>query len=236
MSNTKIENRIECHALDYESSFKKVVPIVMEHGFRSIVTLQGRVPDLVLELEKSGISQEDRPKIVGVIDYPFGSESIDSRAYQIHSLKEHGADAIEVVAPYRLLNEGKINEAIADLNNLCIQATKCKIELRYVLDTNCEFITKQAKETMCRALANKAVSYISSSLGYYDNDCSLTDIVMWLRDIKKISSKMVKTYINTDLTDDMSIIFKAGAAIIGLDWDIAPYLLHDYKDMVESFI
>ena len=224
--------RIECHALDYFTHVDKITLNAIEHGFRGIVTLPGRVEQFRYFVNK--YARTSKPKIICVIDYPFGCQSIDVRAYQVQSAKMHGANEVEVVAPYSMFVQGDVESISTDIKTLCGIATECKMKLRYVLDTECMFISEKMRNFVCHKIAGSNINIISTSLGYYDDDISISDRVFWLRDIRSLSGCQIKTYINTKDPEEVSTLVKAGVNIIGLEWQHAIYVAHAYENIVEN--
>ncbi len=231
--NLNICNQIEIHALDYEDNFRQVVPIAIEHGFQAIATSQGRVSALNKIINEFVSSECNRPEIIAVIDHPFGCESIDTRAYQIHSAKEQGAEIIEMVALYRALAEGDLREVTRDLDNLGNIAAKCDVDLRYVIEPD-SFVSISHRNFLAKEIAIRDTKIISTSLGFYDEKVSVSDRVLWLRDIKKLSGCQMKSYVYEEDIDMVSTLIKAGAEIIGLDWQSAPRLAYEYEELIRS--
>lgn len=225
---------VECHALDYNADFNKIVPIAVEHGFGGIVTLQGRVAQLKRAIIQNKIEAKERPRIISTIDFPLGSQSTDTRAYQIHSIKESGADAVEVVAPYHLMAEGDTKGIYKDVDTLSLVAKECGIELRYVIDVGCEFYDKKTRNILLKRLIQKDVRTISASLGYYNRDVDISDVVLWIFNIKKISGCNIKTYICGHNAEDIVATVKAGSATVGLEWDRAVEMTHEYERLIRS--
>lgn len=234
MQDINICNNIEVHALDYGSNFSQVVPIALEHGFSGIVTMQGRVSSLNKIVLDMCQDKQSMPKIIAAVDHPFGSESIDARAYQIHSSKEQGASVVEMVSLYRALADGDVKEAIKDLDSICTVASRCGIELRYVMDVGCPFISHKIRDIMSKELSIREIGTISTSLGFYDRKISDSDHVLWLRDIKKISGCKMKAYVDSGDTDSISTIVKSGAEIIGLDWQDAAWASYEYEALIKD--
>lgn len=232
-SSLNINKKVEVHAIDLGSFFHQVVPVAVEHGFSGIVTCQGRVASLRKALNLFA-SPDNDIKIIAAIDFPFGHESTDARAYQIHSAKENGADAVEVVAAYKNICVEEYRDVVKDLENLILVAERCKIEFRYVIDCGCEFVNEKSFNVLAKELRNHKVACVSTSLGFYDMDVEINDYVLWMREIKRQCETSVKAFLDYDDVASVAALFKSGADVVGLDWQLAAKMLYDYEDLLRN--
>lgn len=206
--------KVDLHALNPNSNLKSVVSVASEHGFRGIVVQSCRAEELVKAIKEYGI----RGLIpICVIDYPFGSSSLDVRNYAIGSAKEKGIQEIEIVAPYHLIAQKDFRKVGGDIQAIVNKAKELKINVKYVLDQNCPFVDDTVRSRLCTILKDLKVPILSTSMGFFDSKQSdHADSVIYMRDMKKKSGCQTKVYIGSQRVEDIISYSKAGADIIGL--------------------
>lgn len=226
-------DKVDLHALEPKINLQSIVAVATEHGFRGIVVNPCDLSNLNDELGK--IPVEIRTVLpITIIDYPFGMMSLDARAYSIQSAKEKGAKEVEIVAPYPLLVRKDFKAILADLQNICNIAKKCDINLKYVLDLNNKEYDDSVIAKMCRIFMSSKINIVSTSLGYFDKNQSNTDLILKMRSIKNKVGCNIKSYISSNDPNDLLSFIKAGSDIIGLKWNKAPFLVHEYEDLVQK--
>lgn len=226
-------DKIELHALDLFAPLSSVVAVCGEHGFRGILVPLGRIEELVKCINRPDIGSKAIIPIA-VLDYPFGLSTQDVRSYSIISAKEKGAKEVEIVAPYHhIVNQDSV-KLIDDVKSLVSTAKKVDIGLRYVIDQNCEFLDDSFKTKMCRILAQAKINKISVSMGFFDYKVDHGDNIIKMRNLKSKTNSQVKIYLDTDDPSEMALYPRAGADIIGLDWDMAAFLTHGYESIISK--
>lgn len=224
--------KIDLHALNPNSNLKSVVTIASEHGFRGIMVHPCKAEELVKVIKEYG-SNSLIP--ITVLDYPFGSMSLDIRNYALGSAKERGIKEIEIVAPYPLIAQKEFGKVGRDLEILSAKARELRIGIKYVLDYNCPFVDDTVRSKMCQLLKDYKVPMLSTSLGFYDSKTSdHADSVIYMRDMKRKSGCDTKVYIASQKVDDILSYSKAGVDVIGLPWNKAAYLIHEYEELIEK--
>lgn len=228
-------NKVDLHALDYFCLLETVVSVAAEHGFRGIVVTLGRLDELVKEIHRPSYGDSSLLPICA-IDYPLGCSSTDVRVYSMISAKERGAKEVEIVAPYHHLvdkNFRKINE---DLQAVMKAADKHDIKVKYVVDINSLFMDDSIKSKLCRIIAANKVPCVSTSLGFFDeyDNPNHNDIVLNMRSMKAKTGARFKSFVSAKTPEELSMYPKAGADIVGMSWNKAPFLTHAYEEMVDE--
>lgn len=228
-------NKVDLHMLDVSTNVDHVVAIASEHGFRGIVVQLGKLEKLVAAINKPAFGDINLLPIC-IIDYPYGSSSTDVRTYSMLSAKEKGAKEVEIVAPYHLIVDRDFRSIFADLQNIMATAKKADIAIKYVIDQNSEYIDDAIRTKLCRLMASAKIPTVSTSLGFFDNNIDHADSVIRMRNIKNKVGCVVKVYTNTSDPNEFALYPKAGADIIGVEWNKAPYLVHAYEAIVDKKI
>jgi deoxyribose-phosphate aldolase len=108
------------------------------------------------------------------------------------------------------------------------------LSVKYVLDRNHSYINEDNAITrLCRIIKQAQIPIVSTSLGFFDNKIEHSDSVIKMRNIKSKAGCDIKVYISSSDVSDIASYVKAGADIIGLPWNKAPYLVHAYEDLVQ---
>ncbi len=226
-------DKVDLHALSPSIPLDAVVAVAGEHGFRGVVVTLGRLQELVKEITKPIFGDKSILPIC-TIDYPQGMSSTDVRAYSIQSAKEKGAKEVEIVAPYHLLVAKDFKAIYEDAQNLMNVASRAGIEIKYVLDQNSEFVDESISAKICRILSSTRIPVVSTSLGFFDEKIDHADNILKMRNIKNKVGCNMKVFIGSESPNDLASYIKAGADIIGLPWNKAPYLVHAYEDIVQK--
>lgn len=224
-------NKVDLHVTDISTKLDNVVSVAAEHGFRGIVVTLGQITALVKEINKP-LFGDKQILPIAVIDYPFGNSSIDVRAYSLASAKEKGAKEVEIVAPYPMIANHDFRGIYEDAQSLVAAAKKYDISIKYVLDQNSEFIEDSIRTKLCRIMSSTRVPFISTSLGYFDEEIDHSDNIVKMRALKNKIGCPIKAYVPTSDPNEFALYPKAGADILGLEWNVAPFLVHAYEDMV----
>ena len=224
-------DKVDLHALDHNIQIEKVVVIASEHGFRGVVVPHIYLESLVKAIKSNG-NQELLP--ICAVDYPFGSSSLDVRNYSIMSAKEKGAKEVEVVAPYHLIANNDFKHVYDDAQNIISTAKKANVGIKYVLDQNGPFIDDAVRSKLARLISSTRMPVVSTSLGYFESKVDHADSIIKMRTMKSKSGASMKVYISSQNVEDIASYVKAGADIIGLPWNKAVYLIHEYEDLVQK--
>lgn len=220
-------NKVDIHALSPNDKIEPIVAIAEEHGFRGIVVQSGQLEKLSKVISSKTLLS------ICAIDFPYGGSSIDIRTYSILAAKEKGANEIEIVAPYHLLNNMDFRHIHDDIHSVLNTAEKAKIGVKYVLDQSSMFLPDNVRTRMCRILSSVKIGMVSTSLGFFDQNISHGDNILKMRNLKNKVGCQVKVYINTSDPATFALYPKAGADIVGTDWKNAPFIVHAYEDVVQ---
>lgn len=224
-------SKIELHACEGQENLQNIVSLCTEHAFRGIATSPARISKLVKEINKSG-NNDIVP--ICLLDFPYGDSSSDIRAYSIHSAKEKGAKEIEISAAYHLINSQDWRELTNEIKNIQATAEKANIGYKYIID-NCMIKGSAGVATrLCRIISQTKIPIVSVSSGLFDKKEQLADNILKMRNIKHKGGSQIKVFISSSDVNDIASYVKAGADIIGLKWNKAPNLVHQYEDMVQN--
>lgn len=223
---------VDLHILDAPNSIETAVAIAAEHGFRGIVVPISQLEYLVKLLKKTSDDCKILP--ICILDYPYGSSSQDIRTYSILSAKEKGAKEIEIVAPYHLYQKKDFENILADMKSLVLTANRAGISIKYIIDQNSGFVEDSMKTKLCRMISSSKMPIVSSSSGFFDKDINHPDNILKMRALKSKTNAIVKVFINTINPTEFAMYPKAGADIIGLQWNKAPHVVHAYEDLIEN--
>jgi deoxyribose-phosphate aldolase len=237
MVDTFTNATIEIQAIDFFTPVKQAIIVAGEHGFGAVSVVKGRLEQAVETKRSIFEGQEDFPKIISVIDYPFGANSTDSRCYDIQSSKEKGADLVEIVCPYHMIIDGLWKSVENDAKNITETCMRSSINMRYVIDYNSMLIpTEKDMERLCKIVQDNGIKNICGSLGYFNHPAEDTkDEVLALRDLKKrTAAKLLKAFVNTRTPEDLGIYRKAGVETISLLWKHAANLVHGFNNSIQN--
>ncbi len=226
-------DKVDLHALPPSICLDTVVAIAGEHGFRGIIVTLGRLQELVKEINRP-IFGDKKITPICAIDYPYGMSSQDVRGYSIRSAAEKGAKEVEVIAPYHLLVAKDFKAIYEDAQNLLNISSQAGIDIKYVLDQSSEFVDESISAKICRILSSTRMPVVSTSLGFYDEKVDHADSILKMRNIKNKVGCRMKVFVGSDNPNDLASYIKAGADMIGLPWNKAPYLVHAYEEMVQK--
>jgi deoxyribose-phosphate aldolase len=226
-------NKVDLHALDFTAPLQNVVAIAGEHSFRGIVVTMSALEDLLKEIHRPTFGDK-RIIPIAAIDYPFGSSSLDVRAYAVHSAHEKGAREIEIVAPYKLIAERNFRRLYDDAQTIMNAAHKIGIAVKYVVDQNSPYIDDGVRTKLCRIITSVRAPIISTSLGFFDREIDHSDSVLKMRNIKNKTGCDIKAFINPEDVNEFAMYVKAGADIIGLPWKKAVETVCNYQDIMEK--
>lgn len=205
---------------------ESVVAVASEHNFKSIVVDSNRLVELVKELKN--INSNISP--IALIDGPEGNSSVDIRAYSIVSAKEKGAKEIEMYAPMHLIDTRNFRKIYEDLQNCMNISSKHEISFKYIINDMYKPLPDDIKTKLCRLFSTINLGYITFAFSKQQNNHS--DNIIKMRFFKNKTESKIKTYIKDASKEDFAAFVKAGVDTIGLDWEIAPYLVHAYENMV----
>lgn len=218
-SNVEIYAKNNC-------KISNLVAVASEHNFKGIVVDSNRISDLTKELKN--INSDIIP--ICTIDSPDGNSSVDIRAYSIVSAKEKGAKEIEIYAPSYLIETRDFRKIYEDLQNCINISLKNDIPFKYIINDMYKTLPDDMKTKISRLFSTINLAYLGFCFSKQDNTYS--DNIIKMRFFKnKIASK-IKTYLKDPSKEDFASFVKAGVDTIGLDWDIAPYLVHAYENMM----
>lgn len=225
-------DKVDLHALNPNANLSGVVSIAAEHGFRGIVVPMGRLERLIAAIKAYG-TKEILP--ICAIDYPFGSSSLDVRNYSIMSAHEKGAKEVEIVTPYHFIAVEDFRLVYNDAQSIMNTAKKAGVSLKYVLDDGNPYMNNdKVRSQLTRFVRDAQIPYVSNSLGFFPQKGDHADNIIKMRNFKSKAGCDMKVYLSSKDVDDIAAYVKAGADIIGLDWNQAPYLVHAYEEMVQK--
>lgn len=228
MEKTEIFKKFECQAFDYFNNFDQIIPMISEHGIRGISVLPSQISYVKEAIKKS--CPQNSPKIISVVDYPLGCQTQDTRVYEIASMKEKGADIVDIVAPYNILANEDINALRKDVVQIKQISKSCNIQVRYLLNAGCIYLNKKMKLALCQVLSNNDFEEVSVGMGYHSKSMDLSDEVLWMREIKQACRSDIKINLTDPSIEDISNAVKAGASHIGIEWKNAIPLIWEYSD------
>jgi deoxyribose-phosphate aldolase len=224
-------NKVDLHALGPSINLNNVVCLASEHGFRGVVVSLGRLENLIQAIKACG-NKEILP--ICTVDYPLGFSSLDVRNYSVMSAHEKGAREVEIVAPYHLIADEDFHRIYKDAQGIMNTANKTETNIKYVLDQNNSYMNDRIRSQLAKIVLSTKIPVVSTSLGFFSEKVDHADEIIKMRNLKSKARCNVKVYLHTSEVDDIASYVKAGADIIGLPWDKAPYLVHAYEDMVEK--
>lgn len=224
-------DKVDLHALDHFAQIDKIVVMASEHGFRGII-----VPHIYIEALVKSIRINGNNDLLPIcaIDYPFGSSSLDVRNYSIMSAKEKGAKEVEVVAPYHLIAKNDFKHVYDDAQNILSTAKKASIGIKYVLDQNGPYMDDAVRSKLARLISSVRLPVVSSSLGYFESKVDHADNIIKMRTMKSKSGAQMKVYISSQNVEDIASYVKAGADFVGLPWNRAISLIHEYENLIQK--
>lgn len=175
-----------------------------EYGFRAVCVNPQWVKLVKKELKGTGI------KVICLVDPPIGASSHQKRIQISKKAKKNGADDLDVVINIRAVKEGKWDEVLKDLKEICkIVSTKVIIGSGYLTDKE----IKKASEIVKKAGAICVKT--STEKGPLEHR-ELKEKALHLKIMRKAApGLLIKVAGKIRTLKDLKMMVKAGADIIG---------------------
>lgn len=226
-------NKVDLVVLDPTDPLGRVATIAEEHGFRAISVPLIRVPEIA-EIKKESKSAEY--KIIAMADLPFGSSPQYIRKCMCIHAHESGADEIEISSPYCLIQQKDMASINQDIKTILSISQKVGLVPRIAVESGSDFFTDITRSRFMKILStNKAKNllfYNSESSDKEDHGTNIID----MRNLRYNKSVEVKAQLGSLPIETMSMYPKAGAKYLGLPWREAPNLVHEYEEMIQTYI
>lgn len=187
-----------------EEETGKVAKEAKEYGFRGFCVFPEHTKTAKEILKGSGI------KVTTLIDEPTGSSSHEQRKKMIEAAKENGSDEVDVVMKIDDFKNGKYDEVLKDLKNVCqILPTKVIIGSGYLTDEEIKKASEIVKES--GAICVKTAT-INDPLDHTE----LPEKAKHVKIMKESASGLlVKAAGSIRALSDLKMMVQAGADIIG---------------------
>ena len=187
-----------------EDEIKRVAGEAKEYGFRGFCVFPEHTKLAKEILEGTGV------KVTTLIDEPMGSSTHSERMEMAESAKEAGSDEIDVVMKIDDFKNGKYEEVLDDLKEICgVLPTKVIIGSGYLTDEEIKKASEIVKES--GAICVKTAT-ISDPLDHTE----LAEKAKHVRIMKESASGLlVKAAGSIRTISDLEQMVKAGADIIG---------------------
>ena len=183
---------------------KKTCQEAKKYGFRGVCVNPQWVKLAKKELKGTGI------KLICLIDPPIGQSSHLHRCHLCKKAKRDGADDLDVVINIRAVKEGKWDEVLKDLKEICkIGSTKVIIGSGYLTDKE----IKKASEIVKKAGAICVKT--STEKGPLEHR-ELKEKALHLKIMRKAApGLLIKAAGKVRTLKDLKMMVKAGADIVG---------------------
>ncbi len=190
----------------------KLVEEALQYGFLGVCVNPNYVK------HAKNIAKGADLKIVTVVNFPLGSNAIDTTLVQTHQALSDGADEIDTVINLGALKEGnykKVTDDIRATKNICE-----KHNLKVILET--DLLTNDEIKKACLACISAGADFVKTSTGFVKNGLGArTDFVRLMAQTVEKRGLGVKASGGITTRFQAKELIEAGATRLGTSSGVA---------------
>lgn len=183
----------------------------VEHKFYGVCVSPYHVQLAKKELKKSPV------KIVTVVGFPFGYNTVASKVEETKKAIISGADEIDVVINIAAFKSGDDATVLNDLQAVIMACHLQNKVAKVIIET--ALLTKEEIEKACRMCVDSEADFVKTSTGYASSGAKVEDVAL----MRKVLPAKVKIKAAGGIRDTQTALdlIEAGATRIGASASIA---------------
>ena len=115
-----------------------------------------------------------RIPVCTVIGFPNGSNTTESKAFEVRDAVKNGAEELDMVVNIGWVKDGKYEDVLREIN--CLKEA-CDGKLLKVIIETC-MLTDEEKIKLCEVVSNSAADYIKTSTGFGGGGATREDVAL----------------------------------------------------------
>ncbi len=205
---------IEHTNLKPDSTHEDIIQLckeAVEHKFYGVCVSPYHVQLAKKELKKSPV------KIVTVVGFPFGYNTVASKVEETKKAIISGADEIDVVMNIAAFKSGDDATVLNDLQAVIMACHLQNKVAKVIIET--ALLTKEEIEKACRMCVDSEADFVKTSTGYASSGAKVEDVAL----MRKVLPAKVKIKAAGGIRDTQTALdlVEAGATRIGASASIA---------------
>lgn len=121
----------------------------------------------------------DRLAVCTVIGFPNGSNTTETKAFEIRDAVKNGAKELDMVINIGWVKDGKYDDVLREINTL---KEACEGRILKVIIETC-LLTEEEKKTMCRIVTECGADFIKTSTGFSTGGATPEDIKLFAENV-----------------------------------------------------
>ena len=118
---------------------------------------------------------DGRIPVCTVIGFPNGSNTTESKAFEVRDAVKNGAEELDMVVNIGWVKDGKYEDVLREIN--CLKEA-CDGKLLKVIIETC-LLTEAEKIEMCRVVSESGADYIKTSTGFGGGGATREDVALF---------------------------------------------------------
>lgn len=184
---------------------ERAVKEAHEWGCRGVCVPPFFVPRARQILDELG----SKTKLVTVIGFPLGHESLSTKLHEVAWAKLNGADEFDVVMNISLFKSGRYDDVRNEIEQVVRIASPCLVKV--IIETG--FLTPDEISTAARLAVDAGAKVVKTSTGFGPRGVTVDDVKIIRRAIG--SRAQIKASGGIRTAEQALRLIKAGADIIG---------------------
>lgn len=168
-----LENKIDFTLLDpraTESDLEKLCDIAYKHSYYSVCVNPANVPYVKGYIDKN----LEGLKVVSVVGFPLGANSIEVKCSETKEVIQNGADEIDFVVNIGKVKQGKFDYVKNELKRI---RKVCKGKIVKAIIETC-YLTKNEIVKLSKLCVQAKIDYVKTSTGFGIAGANLEDVKM----------------------------------------------------------
>lgn len=188
-----------------EKDIKKLCTEAIKHDFYAVC-----VPPYYVKYARKFLSEKDI-KIVTVVGFPFGYNTIIGKAEETKRVIESGADEIDMVMNIAAFKSGNYPHVSSDIRNVSTLCRLGNLVLKVIIET--ALLTEKEIKKACEICAAEEVDFVKTSTGFNGKGANVKDVKL----MRSLLPPNIKIKASAGIKDYKTAIalIKAGADRIG---------------------
>lgn len=121
----------------------------------------------------------DRLAVCTVIGFPNGSNTTETKAFEIRDAVKNGAKELDMVINIGWVKDGKYDDVLREINTL---KEACEGRILKVIIETC-LLTEEEKKAMCRIVTDCGADFIKTSTGFSTGGATPEDIKLFAENV-----------------------------------------------------
>lgn len=204
-----VESKIDFTLLDArstEADLEKLCDIAYKHSYYSVCVNPANVAYVKGYIDKNF---DGEIKVVSVIGFPLGANSIEMKVFEAKEVIQNGADEIDFVINIGKVKQGKFDYIKNELKKI---RKACKGKIVKVIIETC-YLTKNEIVKLSKLCVQSKIDYVKTSTGFGTAGANFDDVKLIYDIVKGCCGVKASGGIRT--REDAVRFLNAGASRIG---------------------